>query len=244
MRTIPMKARKSNSSKPKWADTGLGPSLHKMHQTATKERRIYMFSIALFAVTITGLAAGSIGGVAREAAARDTPWHAGWNRSERSSESNRSNNNLTNLITNRNNDDDEDERTPTTTPIIQPTQQTQPTQVTPPAPTPAPQQQAAPAVAPAVPRIIPTSATVEATPIPDTAPEIATMTSAQAVPESAPITYTTHQISEETRNQLLALAIGAAVSGALIFMLSTFTGGTVVQSPVRYRVPVREVTAS
>ena len=93
----------------------------------------------------------------------------------------------------------------------------------------------APAPAPAV---VAPIVEQEATPVPpaDTAAEVAVTAAAQAESGVTAVTYSSQQISTETRNRLIAIATSALVSGSLIFIMSFFGTGSL--SP-RQMIPAR-----
>jgi len=99
--------------------------------------------------------------------------------------------------------------------------------------------------APVTPQIISPAATPRIEEVVDTAPAIAQMTQAQAVTTGQTVTYTSQKISEEIRNRLIALATVALVTGSALYVMSLFTAtapATRRTIPIRYIVPVREVT--
>lgn len=88
------------------------------------------------------------------------------------------------------------------------------------------------------------SAPVEVTPV-DTAPQIALTTSAQAQVASQPVTYTSKQISTDTRDQLLIAATIGLVAGILLLLLSITIpkSATLARAKaVRIKIPVREAS--
>jgi len=81
----------------------------------------------------------------------------------------------------------------------------------------------------------------------DTNPAIAAMVTTQADTRSQPVIYTNGRMSDQTRNQLIALAALAALVGGLLYTLSFIGGGTLRPTrsiPIRYIVPIREVSQS
>lgn len=236
MRTVPMKARTSNSSWRQFHHGGLAPSLLRLERENKRGNRRYIFSIALFAFAMTGLVVGSVGGFVQEASAQEarrgylSEWLFGNNRAETN----------TNRETNQQRNQREEETITTPAPV------TQPAQTTP--VTPAPTQAQAPVTTPATTTFAPVTTPQTSTPVPaDTAPEIAATTSAQAAVASQPVTYTSQQISGDTRDQLLTSAAIAAASGGLILIMSSFgTGGAFLAkaNPMRIRIPVKEVVGN
>lgn len=253
-----MKARKSNSSWVGQPHTGLSPSMRTMQHAHKTERMRFIFSLGLFVFTIGGLVIGSSGSVFQEVSAREG---FGWgqNQNRRNERSNQSGNRTTSQQPtqpqqNQTQNQSQNRTAPVTPAQTPPTNQSRvvPTPAPAPAPAPAPTQaptqtqQANPVRTTPVRASAPQTATVaEQTPAAEpvnTAPEIAAMTSAKAVTPVEPVTYTSNKISTETRNRLLALAVSAATSALLIYAMSMFKS-TESGSPVRYRIPVREVSA-
>lgn len=230
-----MKTRKTQTSWAYQPQGVLAQSLAKRERERKWEDRRYAFSIFLFAFALTGLLIGAVGGATPNASAqsRDDSWR-NW---------------FSNYWGSRDSDRQNTQTQPTTTDRTQTEEQEQ-AQVQPAPSSPAPEQaNPAPAASPVVsapvfPSIVTPSANASESVIPDTAQEIASMTSAQAAVESKPVTYTSQQISTETRNRLLAVAAIAVASAIVIYILSLFgTSSAPVSktSPVRIRVPVREV---
>lgn len=243
MNTVPLRARKSNDSWSGQSRNGLRPSLRRIQRSERGARRRFIFSVSLFVFTIAGLIVGGAGGFIPEASAQENYRSGYWNQINNRFEWIWSGN------SNSRNNQREDARTnvPATQRTTQPTQQTPVTQEQTPAPAPT---QPAPAqttpvpaqtVAPAAPRVIEPEV---AAPVVNTAPVIETMASAQAATEAKPVTYTSNQISTESRNRLLALAVSAVTSGSLIFIMSLFGTTGVSPSIARYRKLGREVLAS
>lgn len=188
----------------------------------TKGRSIrYTVSLFLFVGALSSLVIGSIGVTMSDAVAHE-------NRQNQWSH-------LLPMLTNRQSTPVERAPQPVVTPP--------PAQTDASTPAPAPQPTVAP-VQPTPPARVTPRAIPAPTPPVDSAPVIATMTATQATSESAPVTYTSRQISPDTRDRLLVLASIAAAVGVVIYILSLFnTGGLRPRSvaPIRYRIPVREV---
>jgi hypothetical protein len=235
--TVPMKARISTRS---WIS-------RRAHPAVRKAERRYLFSIALFIITASMLVIGSVTSITADVSAQennrsrffqwlysqrndDRPTGRNEERSTQPGQATRTQN------TDRTNTPEQQEASPAS-PTTTPPAQTTPTTNEPVANTPAP-----------TPVINVANDPVEvATPAPveDTAPVIATMTEAQAIPESQPVTYTSMQISDETRNRLFGLAGMSLVSGAMIYYLSKVGVGGLTSSslaPVR-RIPVKQVVS-
>ncbi len=247
-----MKARKSNDS---WSDPlskGLRPSLRQMQRSEKGAHRRFIFSVSLFIFTIAGLIIGGTGSFMYDASAQEST------RSQSRSQSNSRFEWMWNNNTNSRNTQMQESRT--TAPTTQrtnerqqapaPTQQQAPSNAKP-APTPVQSQAQAPATTqsrtPAQTTGSQPQAVIqneEAAPVVDTAADIETMATAQASTEAKPVTYTSNQISTESRNRLLALAVSALTSGSLIFIMSLFGSTSTSPSVARYRKLGREVLAS
>lgn len=245
MNTIPMKARKSNSSWVGQPHTGLSPSMRHMQRATKGERRRFNFSIGLFIFTIAGLIIGSSGSVLQDVSAREG-YGWGQSRNRGNERSNQPVNRTTNQQPTQPQQNHSQNRTAPSVPA-----RTSPTNQAPAAPTPAqapaqPQQTAPVRTTPArTATVAPQTATaVEAAPESppvNTAPEITAMSAAKAVTPAEPVTYTSNQISTETRNRLLALAVSATTSALLIYAMSMFKPNE-SGAPIRYRIPVREIS--
>lgn len=240
MRTIPMKARKLHNSWAHHKGGVLAESLIKREREKKWANRRYAFSIFLFAFALTGLVMGSIGGIVHEASAqsRGDAWR-NWLGEFRFGQNSRNTNQQSDRTQTTQREETEREEAPAqVAPVspdpIQPNEQTSTDTATEVAPS-------------ALPSIVSPAAQAELAPepvIPDTAEEIVSTTSAQATVESQPIAYTSRQISNETRDRLLAVAAMAVASALVIFILSLFETGSAAVSAAhsaRVRVLVREV---
>jgi hypothetical protein len=236
---IPNKIRKPNTVQLKKTQGGLSPSLVKRERENRRANLRFGVSIFLFAFALTGLVAGGIGGFVNEASAqqadRNTYWREWLFGNNRENDNRQSNQN-------RNQEQNREQTKETAPAETTPTQPATPVETTPTPSTPTVTTPATAAFAPVVPQIAESPVEV----IPNTAPEIAATTSAQAAVESKPVTYTSQQISIDTRNQLFTAATVAIASGIIIYILSLFgTSGAALTNanPARIRIPVREATA-
>lgn len=232
MRTLPMKARKSKSSRASHPIGGLGQSFHRIQRSQRWERRRFIFSVALFVLTLGFGVFGAAGSFMQPAEARDNfrGGYGGYNGygngreygNSRWGEWDNSRYGTTDTRDQQRNTSryyQSHSRSNTTAPTQQRTQTPEKTTKT----TEQPQQKgdnAASTAPAATPQIIPPSAAVSYTKPVDTSGAIATMVAAQAVDTREPVTYTSQQISTETRNRLLAVAVSAATSGLLIYLMS------------------------
>ena len=229
--TVPMNAKKSNRS---WVPSGVRPSRRSQVRTLNRVSNFsYGASILLFVVMVSALAAELLGGISPDASAqrgRDYGERSFYY-SQRGSNSSNSNTSNSSRVTQ-----------PSTTP----TQPQPTTTVAPATPVPAVQQAPAPvASAPVKPAARQVVEEPMAPVVADTAPAINEMTSALAVQETAPVTYTTQRISESTRDRLISVSVAAITAGIAMYLL-TFIGrgassmASFAASMPRYKIRVRE----
>jgi len=228
---------------------GIGASLRRAKRfNRSPGRKKYILSLVLFGANISALVIGGVVGVMDEATARDN-YRGGYNSSYNSSNDRRSGNqrqqqpntrqtnqqqsnvnrNQTNTYNQPSNQPPQEvtnEQAPATTANVAPPVEAQPVQQE--------QQMVTPQIAQPV-------IAADPAPIPDTSEEVALVASSQAEVTAAPVTYTTQQISIETRNRLIAIAVSALTSGLLIYIMSfSNIGGT----PMRRTIPVRYFPSS
>ena len=236
--TIPIRAQNSTTS---WSRDSRGnfPGKHTWRYARGEHKR-YIFSLITVGLLVSTLVVGSVGSMVQMASARD---NYGWR-----GQSNRQNNNDRGGSSNSSRNSNTNTPAPTTT-----TKTATPAKTTTVAPTTTPPPATpAPAVATPAPKQVVTPQIVAqpaAAPEPvDTAPEVVSTAAAQATTDNKPqpVTYTSQRLSDETRNRIIIMAVVAATTGALLYTMSMFGAAATEPKraiPVRYTIPVREVTS-
>lgn len=251
--TVPLRARKSNSS---WVPWQARPSRRRAlaRLTRTPGNGRYFLSISLFVFMTGALIMSVVGGAIQNAAAerdyRNGRGNAEWAYYQRTARDNTPNNRSNQSPQNRSNQNTQQRtqkpesnkkevaQAPATTkqqPLAT-KEKASPVVATPVRQAPRSAEPAAPVVKDAKPKV-------------DTAPAIAKMTAAKADTMATPVTYTSQRISETTRDNLIMTSGVAMVVSFIMFAISLIGSGPKMTSAAlfgaqRYQIPVKEIATN